>query len=142
ASICIVGKDFKTEQKIETTLIRVENPYQAFSKLLELYNEVKFNKSGIENPSFISDSAKYGKDIYIGAFAYIGNNVEICDEVKIYPNDYIGDNLIIGNGTTVFAGAKIYSESIIGNHCTIHSGVIVGAAGFGFAPGSEGLKEI
>jgi UDP-3-O-[3-hydroxymyristoyl] glucosamine N-acyltransferase len=142
ATICIVGNDFKPEQKIKSTLIKVEKPRQAFSKLLEIYNQVKLDKSGIEEPSFVSDSAKYGKDIYIGAFAYIGNNVEIGDNVKIYPNAYIGDNVKIGNETTVFAGAKIYSDCLVGKHCTIHSGVIVGADGFGFAPDGDGFVKV
>ncbi|HET8810855.1 MAG TPA: UDP-3-O-(3-hydroxymyristoyl)glucosamine N-acyltransferase [Flavobacteriaceae bacterium] len=138
ASICIVGKDFKPEKKISATLIKVENPYQSFSKLLEFYNQVKLNKQGIETPSFVSDSVEYGENIYIGAFSYIGRNVQLGDNVKIYPNAYIGDNVKLGDNVIVFAGAKIYSESIIGNYCVVHSGAIVGADGFGFAPNGEG----
>ena len=142
ASICIVAEDFKPEQKINTTLIKVEDPYQSFSKLLEFYDQVKMNKSGIETPSFISDSANYGKDIYVGAFAYIGNNVTLGDHVKIYPNAYIGDNVSIGDHVVIFSGAKIYSETLIGNYCVVHSGAVVGSDGFGFAPvdGGDFLK--
>ena len=138
ASVVIVNSDFKPEQSIETTLIRVEDAYKSFSKLLEYYNQVKMNKTGIEQPVFISESAKYGKDIYIGAFAYIGENVKIGDNVKIYPNVYIGDNVSIGNSVTLFSGAKIYSDTIIGNNCVIHSGAIIGADGFGFTPNEKG----
>ena len=138
ASITIVNNDFKPEQAITTTLIRVEDAYNSFSKLLEYYNKVKLNKTGIETPNFIADSASYGDDIYIGAFSYIGDNVQIGNNVKIYPNVYIGDNVSIGNDCVIFAGAKIYSESIIGNTVYIHSGAIVGADGFGFTPDENG----
>ncbi|MBL4887749.1 MAG: UDP-3-O-(3-hydroxymyristoyl)glucosamine N-acyltransferase [Flavobacteriaceae bacterium] len=138
ASITIVDKGFVTEEKLQTTLIRVEDSYKAFSKLLEYYNQVKLNKSGIESPVFISESARYGENPYIGAFAYIGDNVIIGNQVKIYPNVFIGDNVTIGNDVTIFAGTKIYSESVIGNNCVIHSGVILGADGFGFAPNEKG----
>ncbi|MDT0554883.1 UDP-3-O-(3-hydroxymyristoyl)glucosamine N-acyltransferase [Patiriisocius hiemis] len=138
ASITIVDKDFVPENKISTTLIKVENAYKAFSKLLEYYNQVKMNKSGIEQPVFIAESSTYGDDIYIGAFAYIGENVKIGTNCKIYPNAYIGDNVVLGDNVIVFAGAKIYSESLIGNNCVIHSGVIVGADGFGFSPNEKG----
>ena len=138
ASITIVNNDFKVEQDLSTTLIRVEDAYKAFSKLLEYYNMIKLNKLGIESPSFISDSATYGEDIYLGAFAYLGENVVIGNNVKIYPNVYIGDNVTIGNDCVVFAGAKIYSESVIGNTVYIHSGAIIGADGFGFAPDEKG----
>ena len=55
ASVTIVSQDFVSENKIETTLIKVENAYSSFSKLLEYYNHIKNNKSGIESPIFISD---------------------------------------------------------------------------------------
>ncbi|NEV94252.1 UDP-3-O-(3-hydroxymyristoyl)glucosamine N-acyltransferase [Psychroflexus sp. YR1-1] len=138
ASICIVNKSFKANQSLSTTLIKVEDSYEAFSKLLEVYNEIKLDKKGIETPSSIADSVKMGKETYIGAFTYIGENVVIGDKVKIYPNVYIGDNVIIGDHVTIFAGSKIYSETQIGNHCTFHSGVIIGADGFGFSPSDSG----
>ncbi|PIB38112.1 UDP-3-O-(3-hydroxymyristoyl)glucosamine N-acyltransferase [Maribacter sp. 4G9] len=138
ASITIVNKDFIPEQHLETTLIKVEDAYKSFSKLLEYYNQVKNNKIGIEQPVYKSDSATFGDGLYLGAFSYIGSNVVIGNNVKIYPNVYIGDNVRIGDNVVVFAGAKIYSESIIGNNCVVHSGVIIGADGFGFTPNSEG----
>ncbi len=139
ASITIVGNDFKAEKAIQTTLIRVDDAYKAFSKLLEYYNMVKMNKTGIEQPVYISESATYGDDPYIGAFAYIGDNVTIGNNVKIYPNSYIGDNVSIGDNVIVFAGVKIYSETVIGNHCVLNGGVIIGADGFGFTPNEEGV---
>ncbi|HLS12518.1 MAG TPA: UDP-3-O-(3-hydroxymyristoyl)glucosamine N-acyltransferase [Flavobacteriaceae bacterium] len=141
ASIIIVDKDLELERPITTTLIRVDNAYQAFSKLLAYYNEVKMNKSGIEQPVFISDTTTYGEDLYLGAFSYLGANVRIGDNVKIYPNAYIGDNVQIGDNTTIFAGVKLYSETQIGKNCIIHSGVILGADGFGFSPNEEGVYD-
>lgn len=138
ASITIVNKDFSPEQAYTTTLIRVDDAYKSFSKLLEYYNQVKMNKTGIEQPSFISETAIIGENLYLGAFAYIGDNVTIGNNVKIYPHSYIGDNVTIGDNCVIFAGAKIYSESEIGNSCVINSGVILGADGFGFAPNDNG----
>ncbi len=138
ASITIVNRDFVPDQQIATTLIKVDDAYLSFSKLLDYYNQVKNNKTGIENPVFISENVTYGMDFYIGAFSYLGNNVSLGNNVKIYPNVYIGDNVVIGNNVTVFAGAKIYSETSIGNNCVIHSGVVLGADGFGFSPNANG----
>jgi UDP-3-O-[3-hydroxymyristoyl] glucosamine N-acyltransferase len=138
ASITIVNKTFVPDNKISTTLIKVDDAYKSFSKLLEYYNQIKLNKLGIEQPSYISESAIYGEQIYVGAFTYIGENVKIGDNVKIYPNCFIGDNVIIGDNTILFSGAKIYSDCSIGNSCVINSGVIIGADGFGFAPNENG----
>jgi len=138
ASIVIVNKIFKAEKKIHSTLIRVEDAYKSFSKLLEYYNQVKMNKTGIESPVFISKSATYGENIYIGAFAYLGENTKIGNNTKIYPNVYIGDNVVIGDNVILFSGAKIYSDTLIGDNCVIHSCAILGADGFGFAPNEQG----
>ncbi|GIM56541.1 UDP-3-O-acylglucosamine N-acyltransferase [Capnocytophaga canimorsus] len=139
ASIAIVNKSFEPENEVQVTLIKVEDAYSAFSKLLEYYNQIKLNKSGIEQPVSISNTAQLGENMYVGAFTYIGDNVVIGDNVKIYPNTYIGDNVTIGDNTILFAGCKIYSETVIGKHCTLHAGVILGADGFGFAPVQEGF---
>ena len=129
ASITIVDKSFKPENKLNTTLIRVEDAYKSFSKLLEYYNLIKQNKIGVEQPSYISNDVVYDENIYIGAFSYIGDHVKIGKNVKIFPNVFIGDNVVIGDHTIIFSGAKIYSETVIGNYCVINSGVIIGADG-------------
>jgi UDP-3-O-[3-hydroxymyristoyl] glucosamine N-acyltransferase len=141
ATITIVNASFEPEQEITTTLIKVEDAYQSFSKLLEYYNQVKLMKSGIEQPSVISEGVTYGTDLYLGSFSYVGKNVSIGNNVKIYPNSFIGDNVTIGDNCVFFAGVRIYSESVIGNNCTIHSGTIIGPDGFGFAPQEDGIYK-
>jgi UDP-3-O-[3-hydroxymyristoyl] glucosamine N-acyltransferase len=138
ASVVIVNNTFVAENKILTTLIKVEDAYGAFAKILEFYNQVKNNKVGIEVPCVLSESAKHGTNFYLGSFSYIGENVIIGDNVKIYPNSFIGDNVIIGDNTIIFAGVKILSESQIGKNCNIYSGTVIGADGFGFAPNPDG----
>ena len=138
ASVTIVNETFEPESPLTTTLIKVQDAYAAFSKLLEFYNQVKLNKNGIEQPSFLSQNVKYGDNLYLGSFSYVGQNVVLGENVKIYPNCFVGDNVVIGDNVILFAGAKIYSETVIGNNCTIHSGAIIGADGFGFAPNPDG----
>ena len=137
ASIVIVDKKFVPESEVYSTLVKVDDPRMAFAKLLEMYNQMRLSKTGIEQPSFIAASSKHGNDCYIGAFTYLGENVRIGNNVKIYPNVFIGDNTIIGDDSTIYAGVKIYHDCEIGNHCTLHSGVIIGGDGFGFAPNSS-----
>lgn len=140
ASIVLVNRNFVLERPVKSTctLIRVENAYESFAKLLQLYHQFKGNKVGIEQPSFIHPTAKIAEDCYIGAFAYIGENVQIGKNTKIYPNVFIGDNCKIGDESTLFSGVKVYHECWIGNHCTIHSNTVIGSDGFGFAPNTEG----
>jgi UDP-3-O-[3-hydroxymyristoyl] glucosamine N-acyltransferase len=138
ASIVIVNNTFIPEYALATTLIKVADAYNAFTKLLEFYNQVKLNKIGIDQLSFIDETVQYGTDLYLGSFSYVGKNVVLGNNVKIYPNSYIGDNAEIGNDVTIFAGVKIYSETLIGNNCIFHSGAVIGSDGFGFAPNGDG----
>lgn len=138
ASIVIVNNDQQLAEPVKATLIRVENAYTAMSVLLEIYNQIKLNKTGIEQPSFIHPSAQIGENVYIGAFAYIGPNVKIGNNSKIYPNSWIADNVSIGNDVTLFSSVKVYFECQIGNNVIIHSGAIIGSDGFGFAPTEDG----
>lgn len=143
ASIIIINNELKVEKPIAPTLIRVKDAYSGFALLLEKYNEIisQMGKKGVEDPSFISKSAKIGKDCYVGAFAYIGNNVEVGDNVQIYPGSYIGDNVKIANNVTVYSGVKIYDHSVLGNNVVIHSGTVIGGDGFGFAPQKDGTYK-
>jgi UDP-3-O-[3-hydroxymyristoyl] glucosamine N-acyltransferase len=138
ATIVIVNKSYELENEVKATLIKVDDAYSSFSKLLEYYNQIKLMKSGIEQPSVISEGVTYGEDLYLGSFCYIGKNVRIGNNVKIYPNSFIGDNVTIGDNCVFFAGVRVYSESEIGNYVTIHSGTIIGSDGFGFAPQEDG----
>ncbi len=139
ASIVLVNKSFIPRKEISATLIKVDDAYAAFASLLELYHQARQSlKQGIEQPSFIDESAQIGKEIYIGAFSYISKNAKIGKNVKIYPQVHIGDNVTIGDDCILYAGAKIYADTVIGNRCIIHSGVVIGSDGFGFAPTENG----
>lgn len=136
STIALVNKTFEPIRTLPSTLtlIKVEDAYQSLTTLLGYYDEVNQQKTGIEHPSYISDSALLGNDCYVGAFAYVGKNVTIGNNVKIFPHVYIGDGVTIDDDTTIYSGAKIYHNCIIGKTCTIHSGVVLGSDGFGFAP--------
>lgn len=139
ASAVLVSKDFVPKQAHTTTLIRVNDAYTAFTFLLQKAQEMLHaTKVGIEQPSFISPTAKIGKNVYVGAFAYIGHYATIGDNVKIYPNAHIGDNAVIGDNTTIFANATVYFDCKIGKNCVLHSGSVVGSDGFGHAPQKDG----
>ncbi|MFM6976925.1 MAG: UDP-3-O-(3-hydroxymyristoyl)glucosamine N-acyltransferase [Sphingobacteriaceae bacterium] len=138
ASIVIINESLVLAQPVSCTLIRVKDAYSAFSVLLEMYNSARLDKKGIEEPSFIHPTAKIGKNVYIGAFTYIGANAQVGDNSKIYPLSYIGDNAIVGQDCSLFAGVKVYFDCVLGNRVIIHSGTVIGSDGFGFAPLADG----
>lgn len=140
SSIVLVSRDFKAEQPVKATLIRVDDPYASVAKLMTAVNElINPQPTGIENPVHIAEGVDTTVEgLYIGAFAYIGDGLKLGKNVKIYPQVYIGRGVTIGEGTIIYAGAKIYSGTCIGHDCIIHSGAVIGADGFGFAPLPDG----
>jgi UDP-3-O-[3-hydroxymyristoyl] glucosamine N-acyltransferase len=142
ASLIIVSESLQLQKNITATLIRVKDAYTAFATLLTTYQNLKAQqKKGIETPSHIASTATLGDDIYIGAFAYVGEKVNIGNNTKIYPGVYIAENVRIGNNTTIHAGVKIYEDCVIGNDVIIHAGTVVGSDGFGFAPQPDGSYQ-
>jgi UDP-3-O-[3-hydroxymyristoyl] glucosamine N-acyltransferase len=137
SSIVLVNKSFMPSAKINTTLIRVENSYEAFASLLRLVDQARPRKKGIHATAIIESSAKIGTDVFIGPYSYIGENCLIGDGCSVYPHVYIGDNTKLGNNCTINPGVKIYHDCLIGEGCIIHAGSVIGSDGFGFAPQSD-----
>ena len=137
SSVVLVNRSFVPSSKIEATLIKVDNAYEAFASLLRMVDQARPRKKGIHSLAVIESSAKVGKDVYIGPNTYIGENCIINDGCSIYPQVYIGDNTNVGKDCMIFPGVKIYHDCIIGEGCIIHAGTVIGSDGFGFAPKSE-----
>jgi UDP-3-O-[3-hydroxymyristoyl] glucosamine N-acyltransferase len=142
AGAIIINRDLDLKNSVSNTLIRVDDPYSSFTTLLEAYQRLtSIEKTGTEQPSFVSTKASIGKDGYIGAFVYVGDGVAIGDHSKIYPNSYIGENVQIGSNCIIHPGVKLYPGTQIGNYCIIHAGSVIGSDGFGFAPQKDGTYK-
>ena len=137
SSIVLVNRSFIPSSKVEATLIKVDNAYDAFASLLRLVDQARPRKKGIHSTAIIEPTAKIGTDAYIGAYAYIGENCIVGDNCSVYPHVYLGDNSRMGNNCTLNPGVKIYHDCVLGEGVIIHAGTVIGSDGFGFAPQSE-----
>ncbi len=144
ASIIIVNDAQELKQPIDATLIKVPDAYTAFATLLDKYQQIMRQQlTGIQQPVYMATTAKVGENVFIGAFAYLGEHVIVADGAKIYPNVFLGDNVRIGKNTIIHPGVKIYHDCIIGDNVSIHAGTVIGSDGFGFAPQADGtLKKV
>ncbi len=139
ASVIIINEGFQLKQAVQATLIRVADAYTAFATLLSKYQEIMQQQlSGVQEPSYIAKTAVYGQQVFIGAFAYLGEKVRIGNNTKIYPNAFLGDNVTVGDNCIIHPGVKIYHDCVIGNNVIIHAGTVIGSDGFGFAPQADG----
>ncbi len=142
AGILMVNKAFVPSQKINATLLKVEDPYQALAFLLEKFGNASQNPlTGIDAKAAVSDNAVLGQHVYIGSCAVVENNVKIGANTQIHPQVYLGEGVEIGEHTIIFSGVKIYKGCKVGSNCIIHSGVVIGSDGFGFAPQADGTYQ-
>ena len=144
ASIIIINEAQELKQPLSATLIKVPDAYTAFATLLDKYQQIQRQQlKGIQQPAYIDATARIGENVFIGAFAYLGEKVIIGDGAKIYPNVFLGANVTVGENTIIHPGVKILHDCNIGKNVTIHAGTVVGSDGFGFAPQADGnLKKV
>ncbi len=143
ASVIIVSEKFVKNQDYKPTLIVVEDAYLSFQVLMNLYQQMKEEKkTGIEQPSSVSESAVLGEEVFVGAFSYISEKAKIGNGTQIQPQVFIGKNVKIGDNCIIYSGAKIYDYCVIGDNCIIHSNSVIGSDGFGFQPTKDGYQKI
>ena len=141
-SVLIVSEDLITKDTYNPTIIAVKDAYLSFQILMNLYEEMKGKKSGIEEGSHINSTAQIGEDVYVGAFTYISEKAKIGDGTMIFPQVYIGKGVKIGKNCKIDSGARIYDGCVLGDNCIVHSNTVIGGDGFGFQPTPEGFKKI
>ena len=139
AAAVLVQNNFVPKKELSATLLRVEDPYDAFTKLLQLADQfVNARLAGREKPSYVSEGVELPEGCFVGAFAYISKGVKLGKNVKIFPHVFIGEGAVIGADTIIYSGAKLYARVKIGVRCMIHSGAVIGSDGFGHAPQPDG----
>ena len=141
ASITIVNKSFEPDGDLQTVLIRVEDAYAAFTKLLDFYQVSQLPSPEVSPAATIDPQAELGKQCYIGAQTIIQAGSFIGDQSTIHPQVYIGKNVQIGKHTIIYPGVQILDGTEIGDRCIIHSGTVIGSDGFGFAPQKDGSYQ-
>ncbi len=120
AAVVIVNRSLEPREDVRATMVRVDDAYGCFAKLLELYEANKPRHRGISPHAYIDPTAKLG------------------DDCTIYPQVFVGMNVRLGDRVTLHPGVKIYDDCVIGNDVTIHAGSVIGADGFGWAPQEDG----
>ncbi len=142
STIVLVNNDFKSEQPVSATLIRVPNAYEAIAKLLALYQSTVQKRTGIHPTAVIAESATVGENTYIGPHVYIGENAKVGAGCQIYAGTVIEERAVVGDDCLFYPNVSVYHDCRVGSRVTLHSGVVVGADGFGFAPAADGYEKI
>ena len=142
ASILLVNKDFEPKEKLQATLVRVDDTYSALATLLKYVSARKRTDRrhrGFRSSWFLT--TRFGKKVYLGSHSYVGHHAVVGDYTKIFENVYIGDETRIGKHCIIYPGVIIYPGMIIGDNVIIHANAVIGSDGFGNAPQPDGSWE-
>lgn len=144
AGALLVSRDFTPKTPLSAALIRVEDPYSAFTTILEVVAaQMQHTPVGIHETAIVEDDAVIGINVYLGAYTYVSKGATIRNGAVIHPFSFIGPGVSVGEESIIYPHVAIYHGTKIGAHCRIHSGTVIGADGFGFAPQSDGtFKKI
>ncbi len=116
------------------SLIQVENPSLAFSKIISLIGPKTIQFApGIHPTAIIGKNVELGQKVSIQPYVVIEDNSKIGDYTTLCSGVYVGHYTEIGQNCLIYPRVSIRERVIIGNKVIIHSGTVIGSDGFGFA---------
>jgi len=128
----------------EGPMIRVENPYLAFLKVVRLFAEDprEVYSRGVHPAAIVHESVSLGDDVSIGAYAVVGRGSVIGSGATILPHVCIDRDARLGADCLVYPHVTIRERCVIGDRVIIHSGAVIGSDGFGYARDGEEHHKI
>ena len=130
ASAVLASREIRTKQK---PLIYTDNPSLAFAKMASfVIGQQQHHLKGIHATALIGEGVQLGKEVTIGPYAVIEDNVRIGDRTIIYSGCFIGHDTKIGSHCLIYPNVSIRERITVGNRVIVHSGTAIGADGFGF----------
>lgn len=135
ASAVLVATDFP---EIATATLRIDNPYLAFARTIDLFYQPPVYASGIHPTAVIDPTAIVGPGAHIAAYAVIGAGCIIGSDAVILPHVVIYPHARIGNHFFAHAHAVVRENCRLGDNVILQNGAIIGADGFGFAKDNAG----
>jgi UDP-3-O-[3-hydroxymyristoyl] glucosamine N-acyltransferase len=130
ASAVLVDPKFET---IQTATLRIENPYLAFARAIEIFYQPPAYPPGIHPTAVVAPTAQVGPNTHIGAYAVVGDHTRIGAYATLLPHVVIYPHAQIGSHFFAHAHAVVREHCRLGDHVILQNGAIVGADGFGFA---------
>jgi len=140
-SALIIPKDLAFKHQLP--VIRAENPYFAFLKVVSAFYPPKpLIEKGVHETAVIPRSVRLGKDISIGAYVVIGEDCEIGDRCVILPGVVLGNGVSMNEDCLVHTNVSIRDGVKLGSRVVLHNGVVLGSDGFGFTQESGQYHKI
>jgi len=131
ATAVFVPRDFSEE--IPAIALRVDDPAEAFKKILALFAPPPIEYPRTIHPTaIVAPTAKLGSDVHIGAHVIIEDDAAIGDHSNICAGAYIGHGAMIGTDCHIGQRVCVMSRTKIGVRVIVHPGAVLGSDGFGY----------
>jgi UDP-3-O-[3-hydroxymyristoyl] glucosamine N-acyltransferase len=135
ASAILVDRD---AEPVEMALLRSQNPYLDFARVIELFHPAPTYSPGIHPTAVVAKSAQVGAGAHVGPYCYVDDDVEIGRRAVLHSFVAIYRGARIGDDFFAHAHACVREQCRIGDRVLLQNGVVVGSDGFGFARQEDG----
>lgn len=135
ASALLVPESAKDKKlPFNGALLYAKNPEWAFILLMK-YVDAQHQKRtpGIHPTAVISQSAKLGNNVSVGAYTVVEDGAQIGDNTVIFPQCYIGKDVVIGKNCYIYPQVVIREECVLKDYVILQAGAKIGSDGFGFS---------
>ncbi len=140
AGVVLVRRDQQVPQGL--AVIRVDDPYLAYAKLLTKAVSKPYQPLGVHPRAVVEQGAEIGREVTIHALAYVGPGAKIGDRVILHPGVYVGPGAQVGDDSELRPNVVLEAGCVVGRRCLIHAGTVIGADGYGFVRDGEGYFKI
>lgn len=135
ASAVIVAEDFPA---IATGMLRSRNPYLSWAQALAMFHQAPRYTPGVHPTSVVHPTAKIGKNVHLGPYVVVDEDVEIGDDAVLLAHVVIYRGAKIGRNFFAHAHAVVREFCQLGDNVLLQNGVVIGCDGFGFAKDDSG----
>ncbi len=140
ASALLAGREFGA---CRLPVIRCEQPEAALEILAECFRPARAAFSGqVDAAARVAPSARLGAGVTVMPFASVGDAAVVGARTVLYPGVYVGAHAVIGEDCVLHPNVVVCERVRLGARVVIHAGSVLGADGFGFRPGKEGLRKV
>ena len=134
ASVILLPVDYSGSPKDGQIYIRIKDPSKGLADLCSYFERRLSNipDIAIHPTAWVDKTAKLAQGVTIGAFGFIGKNVQIDENVSVGTHCHVGDNCVIGSNCLLYPGVKLLSRCELGKNIILNAGVVIGSEGYGF----------
>ena len=124
------------------TVIEVTDPSAALALVLAHAFPRRSARPGVHPTAILGAGSRVAPGAEVGPYAVIGEGSDVEDGAILEAHVVVGHRCRIASGAWLHPHVVLYDDVRVGPRAEIHSGAVLGADGFGYAPGPAGLRKI